>query len=168
MNLRNGKTLPSKADANLVCDALSMIYMGAINSDSQNIPLTLSRESGLSQNVQLTTGVLMKSSVKIKTKETRDSSFNSENKRYILLLEVDKKRLENELTLPLINYFEELKNGIISTNIDPQLSHGIESLKAELTRIVDNDEDTFDMIILRNNGSKQVELEIREGFITAV
>ena len=76
--------------------------------------------------------------------------------------------MENEITLPLLNYFEELKNGIISTNVDPQLSHGIESLKAELTRIVDDDNETFEMIILRNNGSKPVELEITDNRIKAV
>ena len=29
---------------------------------------------------------------------------------------------------PMLDYFEELKNGVIATNIDPQLSHGVESL----------------------------------------
>ncbi|MFQ8662012.1 MAG: hypothetical protein ACLR9S_00200 [Lachnospiraceae bacterium] len=168
LDLRNGKATPSKADANLVCDALSMIYMGAINNDDPMIPLTLSRESGIAQNVQLITGTLMKNSIKIKTKETRDSSFNDNKRRNILLLEVNKTKLENEITLPLLNYFEELKNGIISTNVDPQLSHGIESLKAELTRIVDDDNETFEMIILRNNGAKPVELEIMDKRIKAV
>lgn len=168
LELRNGKTSPSKTDANLVCDALSMIYMGAINNEDPMIPLTLSRESGIAQNVQLITGTLMKNSIKIKMKETRDSSFDSNKKRNILLLEVNKTRLENELTLPLINYFEELKNGIISTNVDPQLSHGIESLKAELTRVVEDDNETFEMIILRNNGAKPVELEIADNKIKAV
>lgn len=168
LELRSGKTSPSKSDANLVCDALSMIYMGAINSEDPMIPLTLSRESGIAQNVQLITGTLMKNSIKIKTKETRDSSFDSNKKRNTLLLEVNKIRLENEITLPLLNYFEELKNGIISTNVDPQLSHGVESLKAELTRIIDDDNDTFEMIILRNNGAKPVELEISGNKIKAV
>lgn len=168
LDLRNGNTTPSKSDANLICDALSMIYMGAINNDDPMIPLTLSRDSGIAQNVQLITGTLMKNSIKIRTKETRDSSFNNNKKRNILLLEVNKSKLENEITLPLLNYFEELKNGIISTNVDPQLSHGIESLKAELTRIVDDDNETFEMIILRNNGSKPVELEITDNRIKAV
>ena len=168
LDLRSGKTSPSKSDVNLICDALSMIYMGAINNEDSMIPLTLSRESGIAQNVQLITGTLMKNSIKIKTKETIDSSFDSNKKRNILLLEVNKTRLENEITLPLLKYFEELKNGIISTNVDPQLSHGIESLKAELSKIVNDDNDTFEMIILRNNGAKLVELEITNNKIKAV
>ena len=48
----------------------------------------------------------------------------------------------------MINYFDELRNGVISTNIDPQLSHGIESLKAQLMRIVFSNDDELEMIIL--------------------
>ena len=59
-------------------------------------------------------------------------------------------------------YFEELKNGVISTNVDPQLSHGIESLKAELSELMDDTDDTFEMIILRNSGAKPVSLEITD------
>ena len=62
----------------------------------------------------------------------------------------------------MLNYFEELKNGIISTNVDPQLSHGIESLKAELSELMEDADDTFEMIILRNSGAKTVSLEITE------
>lgn len=64
--------------------------------------------------------------------------------------------------MPLLNYFEELKNGIISTNVDPQLSHGIESLKAELSELMDDSDETFEMIILRNSGVKAVSLEIAD------
>ena len=168
LDLRSGTVLPSKADANLVCDALSMIYMGAINSEDPMIPITLSRESGLSQNVQLIIGTLMKNQIKIRQKDSKDSSFNGGKERKVLLLEVNKKLLNCEISLRLLNYFEELKNGIISTDIDPQLSHGIESLKAELTNLIDNDNETFEMIILRNSGTKPVELEIINGKISSV
>ena len=43
------------------------------------------------------------------------------------------------------------------------MSHGIESLKAELSELMsDDDDDTFDMIILRHNGAKPVSLAITE------
>lgn len=159
--LRNGETTPSKSDANLICDALSMIYVGTTNNE-QMIPLTLSRESGIAQNVQLITGTLMTKSIKLVQKETKDNLF-IKNNRFVLKLEINKKELKSEITLPLLNYFEELKNGIISTNVDPQLSHGIESLKAELTEMMDDsDDDSFEMIILRNSGAKPVSLEITD------
>lgn len=46
--LRDGIDTPSKTDANLIADALSMIYIGT-PSDGTEIPLTLSRESGITQ-----------------------------------------------------------------------------------------------------------------------
>lgn len=160
--LRNGNTTPAKSDTNLICDALSMIYIGTTNNDQQ-IPLTLSRESGIAQNVQLITGTLSTRYIKVIQEQTKDSMFIKERERYVLKLEVNKNVLDCELSLPLLDYFEELKNGVISTNIDPQLSHGVESLKAELSKEMDNTEDeSFEMIILRNNGNKPVCLEITD------
>lgn len=161
LQLRNGESTPSRSDSNLVCDALSMIYVGTISSDSM-IPLTLSRETGIAQNVQLITGTLITKNIKIVLRPTKDSLFNSDVKRNALKLEINKEELQSELTLPLLNYFEELKNGIISTNVDPQLSHGIESLKAELSELMDESDETFEMIILRNSGAKPVSLEITD------
>lgn len=161
-DLRDGKSTPSKPDANLICDALSMIYIGTTNSDQQ-IPLTLSRESGIAQNVQLITGSISTRNVRVVQRETKDSLFNKEKKRNILKIEVNKKELDCEITLPLLDYFEEIKNGVISTNVDPQLSHGVESLKAQLSNELDDDDDgSFEMIILRNNGNVPVRLEITE------
>lgn len=161
LQLRNGESSPSRTDSNLVCDALSMIYVGTTNNESM-IPLTLSRESGIAQNVQLITGTLLTKNIKIVLKPTKDSLFNSDKTRNALKLEINKEELQSEITLPLLNYFEELKNGIISTNVDPQLSHGIESLKAELSELMEDMDDTFEMIILRNSGAKPVSLEITE------
>lgn len=161
LQLRNGKTTPYRTDSNLVCDALSMIYVGTTNNDSM-IHLTLSRESGIAQNVQLITGTLMTKNVKIVQRPTKDSLFNGDIKRNSLKLEINKNELQSEITLPLLNYFEELKNGIISTNVDPQLSHGIESLKAELSEMMDDSDEIFEMIILRNSGAKPVSLEITD------
>lgn len=161
LSLRNGETTPSKSDANLICDALLMIYIGTTNSDLQ-IPLTLSRESGIAQNVQLITGTLPTKSIKV-IQETKDRMFNKNHNINILKLEVNKNKLDCELSLPLLDYFEELKNGVISTNIDPQLSYGVESLKAELSKELDDVENNeFEMIILRNNGNKFICLEITD------
>lgn len=161
LQLRNGESTPSRMDSNLVCDALSMIYVGTTNNESM-ISLTLSRESGIAQNVQLITGTLMTKDIKIVLRPAKDSLFSSSKKRNILKLEIKKKELQSEITLPLLNYFEELKNGIISTNVDPQLSHGIESLKAELSKLTEDTDDVFEMIILRNSGAKLVNLEITD------
>lgn len=160
--LKYGEKSPSKMDSNLVCDALSMIYIGTIDNDGR-IPLTLSRESGIAQNVQLITGTLYKKNIKLVKKYEKDSLQNNKKQNYSLKLEVNKQLLKSEITLPLLNYFEELKNGIISTNVDPQLSYGIESLKAELSKVMgDEDKELFEMIILKNSGQKLVEFEVTD------
>lgn len=165
LKLRNGEITPMKMDAKLLCDALSMIYLGAMN-DGQTIPITLSRESGISQNVQMITGEINKKNIKIIAQSTNDNMFHSSRNRYCLKIEINHQVLDSQITLPLLNYFEELKNGIISTNIDPQLSHGIESLKAEISEQIEAQEVVFEMILLKNTGPKTVELEISEdGFI---
>jgi hypothetical protein len=161
-NLRDGKATPSRIDANLVCDALSMIYIGTTNNDQQ-IPITLSRESGITQNVQLITGLIPSRKVKVIAEETKDSLFNGKRKRYALKIEIENKKLDTEITLPLFDFFEELRNGVVSTNVDPQLSHGIESLKAEISdKLNDDNDESFEMIVLKNNCNTPISLEITE------
>ena len=162
LKLRSGEIKPGKVDANLIADALSMIYVGTPNSENE-IPLTLSRESGIAQNVQLITGTIPSRHMRVVPVKTNDTLFNKERERYILHLEVNKTELESVISLPMLDYFEELKNGVISTNIDPQLSHGVESLKAQISSELDDDySEEIEMIILKNDGNKAVRFEITE------
>lgn len=163
LGLRKGKITPSKSDTNLIIDALSMMYMGKIaDSDTKEIPITLSKTSGLTQNVQLITGSISARRMNLVHQKTRDSVFDEEHQRYELRLKVEKVVLNTNISLPMLNYFEELRNGIIATNIDPQLSHGVESLKAQLAKECNDEEDDeqFEMIILKNDGVKNCKLEL--------
>lgn len=163
LGLRKGKITPSKSDTNLIIDALSMMYMGKIaDSDTKEIPITLSKTSGLTQNVQLITGSISARRMNLVQQKTRDSVFDEEHQRYELHLKVEKVVLNTNISLPMLNYFEELRNGIIATNIDPQLSHGVESLKAQLAKECNDEEDDeqFEMIILKNDGVKNCKLEL--------
>ena len=162
LELRTGKSTPSKSDANLIADALSMIYVGT-TSDESEIPLTLSRETGIAQNVQLITGTISTRQMKVVARKTHDSKFNKGKERFELLLSINKMELETVLSLPMLDYFEELKNGVIATNIDPQLSHGVESLKAQISKELDDEEeDVIEMTILKNSGNKDVRLELTD------
>lgn len=163
LGLRKGKITPSKSDTNLIIDALSMMYMGKIaDSDTKEIPITLSKTSGLTQNVQLITGSISARRMNLVQQKTRDSVFDEEHQRYELRLKVEKVVLNTNISLPMLNYFEELRNGIIATNIDPQLSHGVESLKAQLAKECNDEEDDeqFEMIILKNDSVKNCKLEL--------
>lgn len=165
---RNGKKSPSKSDTYVIVDALSMIYIGAILNES-DLPVTLSREAGNTQNVQLIIGDINKKKISLKPVLTNDSTYNLNKKRYVLKMIIDKTELKTFISLPLLNYFEELRNGIINTNIDPQLSHGIESLKAEISKIVSNDQsETIEMVILRNSRNLSFEFEVENDIIKEV
>ena len=163
LTLRDGTDTPSKVDANLIADALSMIYVGT-PSDGTEIPLTLSRESGITQNVQLITGTIPVRRLRVKAVKTKDSTFNKSKDRYELRLEIDRASLDTILTLPMLDYFEELKNGVIATNIDPQLSHGVESLKTQISELLEDDEDenVVEIVVLKNSGNDNIRLEITD------
>lgn len=164
LELRDGRSKPAKYDASLVVDALSMIYLGTIATDgNEDIPITLSKESGLTQNVQLITGYILTRKLNLVAEKTRDIIFDEAHSRYELRLKVENKILDCNITLPMLNYFDELRNGVISTNIDPQLSHGVESLKAQLSSLRDNaDDNAIEMIVLKNNKSCFYNLELTD------
>ena len=159
--LRDGIDTPSKMDANLIADALSMIYVGT-PSDGSEIPLTLSKESGITQNVQLITGTIPERRIHVEQIRTIDSSFTKRKDRYELKLNIDKVVLDTVLTLPMLDYFEELKNGVIATNIDPQLSHGVESLKTQISEMLkdEEDKDIVEIVVLKNSGNDNIRLEL--------
>jgi len=162
LELREGKSSPSKSDSSLIIDALSMMYLGKIaDGSTSEIPITLNKTSGLTQNVQLVTGSIPTRRISLVQRETKDSLFDEQHKRYELALKVDKEELDSVISLPILDYFEELRNGIISTNIDPQLSHGVESLKAQLANEYnDEDDETIEMIVLKSKESVDYRLEI--------
>ena len=164
LELRDGNTVPARNDTNLIIDALSKMYIGKVTADNlTEIPITLNKSSGLMQNVQLVTGLINTRRMSLVKKKTRDSKFDINHERYELHLRVDKKELDNIISLPMLDYFEELRNGIISTNIDPQLSHGVESLKAQIARKCnEEDDEIIEMNVLKNNGIVDYQLEVTE------
>ena len=65
----------------------------------------------------------------------------------------------------MLDYFDDLKNGIIETIIDPQLSHGVESLKAQLSSIVEkkSEENIFELYVLKNKAAERLRFELSNG-----
>ena len=72
-----------------------------------------------------------------------------------------------KLTLPMLDYFEDLKNGVIATNMDPQLTHGIENLKAMLLSKANIDDDSIQIVVMTNTGeTKLTSMDIEDGKLT--
>lgn len=161
--VRNEDKPASSIKKELIVDALRMIYTDTAMKSSGNssiIPITMSTEGGIGQSVQLIAGTLNVSDLEIQKKS--DSEMNQKKNNLYLVIKQDNKY---QLTLPMLNHFEELRNGVIATNIDPQLSHGIENLKSTLLKIANAMEDKLDMLILSNTGYSQESIKIEDGMI---
>lgn len=159
--VRNKGAKPTRVQKDLVIDALRMIYTGTvISASSTMIPITMNSEGGIIQSVQLIAGTLNTGDIEVINKQ--DSDMNKERNK--LYLRIKRNHLYH-LTLPMMDYFEELRNGVIATNIDPQLSHGIENLKSILLGEAETDEDRFDMLVMNNNGYDPKSIVIENGMI---
>lgn len=158
--VRNGNVKPYKAQKQLLVDALRMMYLGTVVSNNNTIPITLSKESGIAQSVQLVVGEINVNDIEIIVEP--NSAMNASKMNLILRL---CKKEKIPLSLPMINYFEELRSGVISTNIDPQLSHGIEALKSRLLKVVSSSSEDLEIIILNNTGYEKKGLAIEDGLI---
>lgn len=158
---KEGKS-PVSTQKELVIAALWMIYFDSCLEQDRNrsIPVTLGADLGLSKNVMLVAGRLNPSDISLIAKP--DSNLN--HHKWNIVLCVKGKEVCN-LSLPILEHFEELRNGVIVTNMDPQLSHGIENLKATLLDISNANSDDLDILIRTHDGGfrdKQVKIENNE------
>ena len=98
----------------------------------KELPLTLRRDDNVFQNVMLVLGELNKKDLIIiqKQKENRFEE-NQEEQRIVL----EMKGRQFQLTLPIINYFQDLIDGSIVSNLNPALTHGIATLDALLLEV---------------------------------
>jgi hypothetical protein len=146
MQIRSGASANSD-DKALVMDALATIFSGYAEKSGDRLAITMRRESGVMQSVQMVLGMVYDRDLKLLVDDFSGNTFG-ELPRKVLKLKICGKTLVHPLKLPLLNYFEDVRNGIISTNIDPQLSHGIDSIKAQVLAICNSQEDNDEMELL--------------------
>lgn len=161
-----GKSTESN-DSLLIKNALSMLNLGSIENN-KDIPITLNRESGYVQNVQYVVGTIKKNKIKLITKPSIHSVYLGNENYSDLYIKINGVELSKTIDLPLLDYFEDLKNGIINTNIDAQLSKGIENLKSEILSIVkvDEEEDSISLIVSTNSGFDDICFNISDGTLS--
>lgn len=155
------KKTAGKEETNLVCDALSMIYTGVIDKDE--ITLTLCRYSGIKQNVQLSIGKISRDDVDIELKKAPESGFIGRDKKMLLFRHEYKGTVDFRLTLPMLDYFDELRRGVIETDIDPQLSQGIENFKTQIEKKFANGNrkrDCLEILVSSYGKNKKLKFEI--------
>lgn len=96
-----------------------------VNSSDILLPLTLRREDEVYQSVLLVLGEVNKSDIKIVTHKVNNQLEDIEEK-YDLFIQLKDARFR--LTLPMVNYFNNLIAGAVTSNNNPSLSHGIAAL----------------------------------------
>jgi len=171
MQLRNTNMKTNTYLKNNIINALAMIYTGVPSEkNASSIPLTLSRRKGVTQTVQLINGQCYIDRIEIIKKQTKDGIVNNRNPVFQIYLKVNDIELSTPLTLPMLDYFDELKNGIIETVVDPQLSHGVESLKAQLSTIIEKktDENSFELYVLKNKAAEKIRFEFEHGKLIVI
>ena len=73
-----------------------------------------------------------------------------------LRIEIKGQKLSTPLSLPLINHFEEMRRGAIQTYIDPQLSQGIDSLRAQIIALCQTDAQEIQLLVMSQNGWESI------------
>jgi len=158
LELRSGST-PNTKDKDLIVDALKMLFLGSLSDDNE-IPVTMRREENSTQCVQLVYDNILKKHIKLHLIPVEDFS---PKERYKLYLSVKSNMVTTVLSLPLMNFFEEMRRGAIQTNIDPQLSQGIDSLRAQLIALSESDESDIEMRIVTSNGWDSIKATQDDG-----
>ena len=158
LKLRSGSN-PNTKDKDLVIDALKMLFLGSL-TDENEIPITMRRAENSTQCVQLVYDNIQKKDIKLQLESVKDFSDNQKNKLFMF---VKSKKIATELSLPILNYFEEMRRGAIQTNIDPQLSQGIDSIRAQLIALADSEETDIEMRIVSSNGWESIKATLDDG-----
>ena len=140
---------------NTITNALYLEMTGISSSQAKEIPITIKRNDDSFQKVMLTNGSLKKSDFKIVAVNDSNEFEDIQNKKKVFLKICNQDTFR--ITLPMVIYFKEIADGVISTIADPSLTHGISKLKTLLQKnCPDNDEIT----IIVNNTDVPTDLKL--------
>ncbi len=141
-----------------ITDALYLEMTGTSSKMARDIPLTIKRNDDYFQSVMITTGSFKKTNFKVKgTPYTADFEDSSSKQEVKLQLGSD---ISFRLSLPMVIYFGEIANGMISTISNPSLTHGLSKLKAMLKKLSEEETDEGEISVIVNNTDKPIELKI--------
>lgn len=142
----------------MITDALYLELTGTSSKMANDIPLTIKRNDDYFQSVMITTGSFKKTNFKVKGTALNESTFEDSNVKYDVELQLGSD-LSFKLSLPMVIYFGEIANGMISTISNPSLTHGLSKLKAMLKKSSE-EADKGEISVIVNNTDKPIELKI--------
>lgn len=151
LDVRGKGIKPKSSVSNAIYHAIDTLFVGeSLDGNMTQINLTLRRNNEQLSNVQLLNGRIGTDDISLKCIPVE--TISSKQKHY--RLELQTGRIRFPLNLPLLNYCCEIHHGIIMTDIDPLLSNGIDSLKAQLLSHAHQNTDDNQVQIVFMNGTK--------------
>jgi len=160
MRVQNGEASSKLLNdlRNTITDALYLEMTGTSSKMARDIPLTIKRNDDYFQSVMITTGSFKKTNFKVKgTPFSTDFEDSSSKQEVDLQLGSD---ITFKLSLPMVIYFGEIANGMISTISNPSLTHGLSKLKAMLKKLSEEETVEDEISVIVNNTDKPIELKI--------
>ena len=142
----------------VVFNALYIKNTGFLPASSSEmiLPLTLRREDEVYQSVLLMLGKVHKSDIRV-VAEKISSDLEDEDDKYNIFIQLGDERFR--LSLAMLNYFNNLIDGAVTSNNNPALSHGIASLDTLLLKkygeAKSSQEDDYEISIIVNTTKGQ-------------
>ena len=143
---------------NTITDALYLEMTGTSSKMARDIPLTIKRNDEYFQSVMITTGSIKKTNFKVKYTHS-ETAFEDNSSKHEVDLQLSSD-VSFRLSLPMVIYFGEIANGMISTISNPSLTHGLSKLKAMLKKLSEEETDEGEISVIINNTDKPIELKI--------
>lgn len=162
IQLMNGNASPLvKRELNRVINrALYIDATGTLADNPQDsLPLTVKRGDDVYQKVMIVDGMISNDRIKVETVK-RFSEFEDCSAKDSIIIKVDMESFR--LSLPLFIYFEKIADGVISTNANPSLTHGLSKFRAILREYCrkNHDDDSYFKVML-NKTSKPEYFDIQ-------
>lgn len=147
---------PKESLKKAICSAINTLFVGESLTDSADyIDLTLRRNNEQTSNVQLLSGRISTDNISLKCVPIETVSGQKQYQ-----FEFCYGTMSHRITLPLLNYFYEIYRGIIITDIDPLLSNGIDSLKAQLLSSYSKATDENEVPLVYLSGNRWVKRKL--------
>lgn len=143
--------------------ALYIDATGTLTDDPQGrLPITVKRGDNVYQKVMMVDGIIESRAIKVETRKC-SSVFEDFSDKNGVFLKIGTD--EFNLSLPLVTYFENLADGVISTNSNPALTHGLSKLRAILREYGkhQSDDSEFKIMLNKTSSPDYYRIQINDG-----
>ncbi|MFD1861475.1 hypothetical protein [Planococcus chinensis] len=149
----------------MVIRALNVILVGNTEGLKTEgvLYLPLKRNDQGAQNVQLLLGKMETNEISI-VQEVVKSKFDKEVSFYQIELKFSKIKESFPLSLLLLDYFDNVARGSVSTKLNPSLTHGVDKMKAKIykTYKFDNKNEEIKILVQTLQGPLLMNIELEE------